>query len=121
MAMEKKVLITVIHGTYGHQDDSYGALLLGNGTLAKGGDATLYLKADGVYLAVAGQNPNAMGFPNNLDELSDFLDLGGTVMVDRASMEERGLKSEDLADKVEVIGREKELELISEHHLNVIF
>lgn len=121
MAMDKKVLITVIHGTYGHQDDSYGALLLGSGILAKGGSTTLYLKADGVFLVVAGQNPNALGFPNNLDELGDFLDLGGVVKVDRTSMDERGLRSEDLIDNVEVVEREGELELISEHHLNVIF
>ncbi len=118
---KKKILISVIHGTYGHQDDNYGALLLGNGILSKGGEATLYLKGDGVYLAVKNQDPNDIGFPNNLDELSDFLELGGEMKVDSKDLESRGLLSEDLVEDAQVIEEEKIMELLAEHDLIVNF
>lgn len=121
MTMDKKVLIAVVHGTYGHQDDNYGALLLANGILAKGGDATLLLKADGIYLGVKGQDPNDLGFPNNLDELTDFIELGGNIKLDRQSLEERGLKPEDLVEDVEIIDRENILDMIEQHQLYVTF
>jgi sulfur relay (sulfurtransferase) DsrF/TusC family protein len=121
MGVNKKVLISVIHGTYGHQDDNYGALLLANGILSKGGEATLYLKGDGVYLAIKNQNPNDIGFPNNLDELSDFVDLGGAVKLDRKSLSERGLVEDDLVKDVEIIETENFLDLLAEHDLIVDF
>jgi sulfur relay (sulfurtransferase) DsrF/TusC family protein len=121
MAMKKKVLISVIHGTYGHQDDNYGALLLANGILSKGGETTIYLKGDGVYLAVKNQDPNDIGFPNNLDELGDFLELGGEMKVDKRSLNSRGLLQGDLVEDAQVIDDDKIMDLLTEHDLIVNF
>ena len=98
MKFDKKVMISGTHGTYGHQDDGYGALQLANGILAKGGEATLFLRGDGVFLAIKGQDSNEIGLPNYLDELSDFIELDGTIKLDRPSLEERGLKEVPEAD-----------------------
>ena len=121
MAFKKKILISVTHGTYGHQDDGYGSLLVANGILAKGVEATLFLRGDGVYIAVKDQAPNEIGLPNNLNELADFTELGGVIKVDRLSLEDRGLVREDLVEDVEVIEREMIFDMLSKHDFCLTF
>ena len=121
MKFEKKIMISVTHGTYGHQDDGYGAMQLANGILAKGGEATLFLRNDGVYIAMKGQDPNQIGLPNYLDEVSDFIELGGEIKLDRPSLEERALVKDDLVEGVEVIERDAVFSLLSQHHFCLTF
>ncbi len=121
MAIKKKVMISIMHGTYGHQDDGYGALQLANAILAKGGEASLFLRSDGVYLAMKGQDPKGLGLPNNLDELADFIELGGEIKADRAALQERGLLPDDLIEDVEFIERNQILDLLAEHDFCLTF
>ena len=121
MAFDKKILIAVMHGTYGHQDDSYGAMLVANGILAKGGTTTLFLRGDGVFLAVKDQDPNAIGLPNNLNELADFTELGGRIVVDALSLKERGLVPGDLIEEAECIERAEIFSLLEGHEFCLTF
>ena len=121
MAFEKNVMISVMHGTYGHQDDGYGALQLANAILAKGGNVTIYLRSDGVYMGIKGQDPKGLGLPNNLDELDDFIELGGVIKADRTALGERGLLPDDLVENIELIGRDKILAMLSEHDFCLTF
>lgn len=121
MAFTKKVLIAVAHGTYGHHDDCYGAVQLANGILAKGGEVTMFLRADGIYMAMKAQDPKDIGLPNNLDELADFVELGGVLKLDGESAEERGLNREDMIVDVEFIARDEVLDIITEHDFCLTF
>ena len=57
----KKLLIYATHGTYGRDDDAYGAMLAANAALAKGLDVILVLVEDGVAMAKAGHSRGAPG------------------------------------------------------------
>ncbi len=120
-SLNKKVLISLVHGTYGHQDDGFGAVQLANAILARGGECTLFLRSDGVYILVKGQDPNDLGLPSNLDELADFIELGGVIKADRAAVKERGLLESDLIEDHELIEWDDVLGLLEEHDFCLTF
>ena len=117
----KSVFIYCIHGSYGRDDDAYGALLVANAALAKGMRATLALVDDGVYMAKKGQNPGKIGLPNNLDELNDFTELGGRLIALQESLEERGIQRDELVDGAEVISMKDMVEIIEQHSHSLTF
>ena len=119
--LNKKIMISLVHGTYGHQDDGFGAVQLANAMLARGAEVTLFLRSDGVYILVKGQDPNDLGLPNNLDELDDFIELGGVIRTVREAVEERGLSKEDLIDDHEFIEWDDVIDLLGEHDFCLTF
>ncbi len=121
VSLNKKIMISLVHGTYGHQDDGFGAVQLANAMLARGAEVTLFLRSDGVYILVKGQDPNDLGLPSNLDELDDFIELGGVIRTDRKAVEERGLSKEDLIDSHEFIERDEIIDLLGEHEFCLTF
>ena len=118
---KKRYLISVSHGTYGHDDDAYGAMLVANGILAKGLDVTLLLREDGVYMAVKGQDPNEIGQENNLKQLADFLDLGGQLIVLGPSTDARALDKDELIDGIMIIGNKDLVKVLEEHDFCITF
>jgi sulfur relay (sulfurtransferase) DsrF/TusC family protein len=116
-----KYLIAVAHGTYGHNDDSYGALLVANGILARGWEATMILREDGVYMALKGQDPNDIGLDNNLKHIADFVDLGGRLIAIRSALEARGLKAEELVNDIEIIEQEEMVKIVDDHDFCLTF
>ncbi|MDO9536985.1 MAG: DsrE family protein [Thermoplasmata archaeon] len=121
MSMKKKIMISLMHGTYGHHDDCYGAIQLANAIVAKGGEVTLFLRSDGVYFAMKAQNPTGLGLPNNLAEISDFLELGGTIKVDSNALTSRGLEPRDLIDEAEIMDSALAIDLIEQHEFCLTF
>jgi sulfur relay (sulfurtransferase) DsrF/TusC family protein len=117
----KKLLIYATHGTYGRDDDAYGAMLAANAALAKGLDVTLVLVEDGTAMAKAGQDTAGLGLPNNLDELADFSDLGGRLVVAGEHLEERGIGKEELIDGCELIPLAGVAGLLAEHDVTLTF
>ena len=97
------LLIYCTHGTYGRDDDAYGALLQANHAVARGMDVTLVLVEDGVLLSKKDQNPSKIGLPNNLDEINDFIELGGSLIVCKESLHERGVNYDELIDGAEIV------------------
>jgi predicted peroxiredoxin len=117
----KDLLIICIHGTYGRDDDLYGALLTANAGLAKGLNVTLYFIEEGVFACKKNQNPMKIGLSNNLDELNDFVELGGTLIVDNSSIYERGINKEDMIDGVEISNIENIDDIIKNHKVSLTF
>lgn len=113
------VLLIVTQGTYGRDDEAYGALLAGNSILAKGMETTLVLLDDGVYMAKTGQQPQ--GMPSNLDELQDFIELGGTLLCIKESLEKRGLSKNELVSDAQIIPLTDLLPIIESHPLSLTF
>lgn len=98
------LLVYTTHGTYGRDDDGYGALMAANTALAKGIAVTVLLLDDGVAMAKTGQDTSMIGLPNNLGDLQDFIDLDGRLVVVRESMEERGITEDEIMEGAEVVG-----------------
>jgi tRNA 2-thiouridine synthesizing protein D len=117
----KSLLLYTTHGTYGRDDDGYGACLAANSALSKGLEVALLLIDDGVALAKHGQNPNIIGLPNNNDEIKDFLELGGRLIVIQESLVERGIKKEELEDEAEIIAFSDIYSLIEYYDLVLTF
>lgn len=115
------MLIYATHGTYGRDDDAYGALLAANNALAKGFRVSLLLVEDGVCLAMSGQDPSRIGLPNNLDDLQDLMDLEGDLLVLRESMEERGIREEELIPEARTITLADLPGLIMTHDISLTF
>ena len=115
------LLIYTTHGTYGRDDDAYGALLAANNALAKGLRVSLVLVEDGVCMAKAGQDPSRIGLPNNLGDLQDFIDLEGDLLVVTESLEERGIRGEELIPEARIITLKDLPGLILTHDISLTF
>ena len=109
------ILLRLMRGTYGRYDDPYNAINLANGLVALGKKTTIYLEAEGVYLALKNQSPNDIGLASLLDGLSDFIELGGEFLAEEESLKERGLSPENLMDYTKPISKAKFLELVNQH------
>jgi sulfur relay protein TusB/DsrH len=117
----RATLILLTRGTYGHHDDGFSAIQVGNAVLAEEERATLLLLDDGVYFAMKGQNPSSLGLPNNLRYVEDFLDLGGRILVLEDSLKKRGLSRGDLVDGVEIISYSRMVKEVESHQVSVTF
>lgn len=115
------ILIICTHGTYGRDDDLYGALLASNASLAKGLKVALIFIEDGVFTCIKNQNPIKIGLPNNINELQDFLELGGTLLVDENSLKERGIKKTELINGTETHSFNNLEELIKKYDISLTF
>ena len=115
------LLIYCTHGTYGRDDDAYGALLQANHAVARGMNVTLVLVEDGVLLSKKNQNPLKIGLPNNLDEIKDFIELGGKLIVIKESLEERGVKDSEIIDGAKITPFEEIIDLIEQNEISLTF
>ena len=117
----RSLLIYCTHGTYGRDDDAYGAILQANTALARGMNVSFVLVDDGVLMAKKGQNPDKIGLPNNLKEIADFIDLGGRLIVIKESLKERGVAESELVDGVELMKFTNLNNLIEQHQISLTF
>ena len=117
----RATLIILTRGTYGHHDDAFSAIQVGNALLAEEERATILLLDDGVYFAVREQNPSPLGLPNNLRYVEDFLELGGRILAVEAALRKRGLSPQDLVDGVEVVPYSRVVRELESHAVTVTF
>lgn len=117
----RATLIILTRGTYGHHDDGFSAIQVGNALLAEEERATLLLIEDGVYFATREQNPADLGLPNNLRYIEDFMELGGRVVAVEGSLKKRGLTPQDLVAGVEVVPYSRAVEEVEAHAVSVTF
>ncbi|MBI2849232.1 MAG: DsrE family protein [Chloroflexi bacterium] len=115
------VLIMLTRGTYGHWDDGFSAIQVGNAVLAVEEGATLLLIDDGVYFAARGQDPSEIGLTNNISFIRDFLDLGGRMLALDTSLAKRGLSAADLLEEVQIINARQMVGEIEKHQVSVTF
>lgn len=115
------VLFLITRGTYGRFDDAYGAILVANPALAKQQAVTMLLIGNGIYLAMKDQEPSDIFLPNNLPEISDFIELGGRILVDRRSMEKRGIGRDELIEDIELIEDGRLVTEIERHNVSLTF
>gem|GEM_PF-186514 len=68
-------------------------------------EVTLGLYADGVFLALAGQESRLLGVPNNSDIVYAYPEI--RVIAHEPSLAERGLLSQSLVERIELMDEEK--------------
>lgn len=123
LANEKRnsILIILTHGTYGQMDDATGAILAANGLLGMKHETTMLLLDDGAYFVVKNQDPNDIELPNNLEEIKDFLELGGRILMPESTLKKRRLFEEELIDGVEIINTPLVINEIENHDVSMTF
>jgi len=113
------LLIYTTHGTYGRDDDGFGALMAANSALAKGLDVSILLVDDGVAMAMIGQDPSKIGLPNNIEELQDFLELDGRLVIVRESLDERGITPEEIIEGADVVPLKEVTSIIEDYSVSI--
>ena len=73
-------------------------------------DVTLGLYADGVYLALAGQDSRALGVPNLSDIIYAYPEI--RILAHEPSLAERGLMNQSLIERVELVDEDVFMEQI---------
>ncbi|NOX19908.1 MAG: DsrE family protein [Nitrospirae bacterium] len=84
-------------------------------------DVTLLLVDDGVYLAKKGQDVAESGYTELGESVSDLIDMGCSVLVEKNSMREAGLDTEDIIENVKVVTGYEISETIKESDKTMIF
>lgn len=99
-----EVVVEISKPPFGHEN-TFAGLYVGLGSLTKGHDVTVVLRGDGVYTARKGQvEPLAnINLPPTEQQIIDIIDLDGRIVIDRASLEERGIGEEELIEDIEIV------------------
>jgi predicted peroxiredoxin len=117
----RSVFIYCTSGTYGRDDDAYGAVLLANHAVARSMTVTMVLAEDGAVMGMKKQNPGKIGLPNNFTELQDFLELGGRLVIIKESLEQRGISKEEIIDGAEILPFLDIINVMDQHDISVTF
>jgi len=75
-------------------------------------EVTIGLYADGVYLALAGQDSMALGLPNLSDTIYAYPEI--RIIAHEPSLVKRGLMNQDLIESVELVDED---EFIKQIHI----
>lgn len=110
-----RVLLALHSGTYDRSDDVTGAFILADTLLTEGIDTTILLRGDGVYSALQGQKPRALGLESLLEHLEAAVEMGARVVAVREALEERGLDRKDMPEYVELVSEADLPALMSQH------
>ena len=89
-------------------EKAYGVLNLAAVSLKM--DVTLGLYADGVFLALAGQESRALGVPNLSDMIYAYPEI--RVLAHEPSLAKRGLMNQGLIERVELMDEDAFMEQI---------
>lgn len=103
----KSILYLLDRAPYGNEN-AFG--LLNAAAVSIKMDTTVGLYADGVYLALAGQDTKSMGVPNLSDIIYAYPEL--RILAHEPSAMERGLLNQCLIERVELVDEDNFLEKI---------
>ena len=126
--MTKDILIVIRRGPYGGFQAAEG-LRHANGAISLGFRPIVVLVDDGVYLAKADQNPGQspwLSLGETLEELVarglyEKKDAPAEFYVEKESLSERGLDSEELVEDLEPVDHRKVSELLAANRLQLLF
>ena len=103
----KSVLYLLDSAPYG-SEKAYGVLNAAAVSIKM--DVTIGLYADGVYLALAGQDSMALGAPNLSDIIYAYPEI--RIIAHEPSLAERGLMNQGLIERVELVDEDIFMEQI---------
>ena len=99
------VVIEITHPPFGHEK-AFASLYVATASLSKGMDVIVVLRGDGVYVARHGQEDplKHINLPPTEQQVVDIVELDGRVLVNRESLELRGIGKDELIEGVEEMG-----------------
>ncbi|MCE5295964.1 MAG: DsrE family protein [Euryarchaeota archaeon] len=119
--MAKSILVLITKPPYGFEEAFAGSRLalamLSSGNVER---SDIILAGDGTLNAVAGQKPEVVGMPSNMEALQDMVDFDAKVYCIRSDLEERVGNAPTL-DFVEMIDWAKAKEIIDQHDMVTTF
>ena len=121
MASILSVVERAYHGTIEEQDDTI--LWLSHMIKNAGGDISLLLRGNAVNYAVLGQDATGLSFgdvklevaPTLDKDVENLISAGVTTYVVQEDLEERGIKHEEVAKGISMIGRAQVADLFDSH------
>ncbi|MCJ7607571.1 MAG: DsrE family protein [Thermoplasmata archaeon] len=118
--MAESLLVMVTKPPYG-LEDAFAGLRLGLAMVVNGMKTTVVMVDDGVYNAVATQDPAAVGMPSNIEATTELYDFDVDVYVVREDLAARGLPETGLIDGVKVVPATAVAELVAGHSVTTTF
>lgn len=97
----KSVLIIIDKAPYGWED-AFSGFFVEIACLNRQLDSDIILIEDGVYAALDNQSSNGIKYPG-VGELTYLIFPEGNILVHKGSVKERGIKSSDLMETVDII------------------
>ena len=121
MAKILSVVERAYHGTIEEQDDTI--LWLSHMIKNAGGDISILLRGNAVNYGVMGQDASGLQFgdvaltvPPTLDtDVVNLIGAGVPTYVVREDLEDRGIRTEELADGLNLVGRGELADLFDSH------
>jgi sulfur relay (sulfurtransferase) DsrF/TusC family protein len=118
--MADSMLVIVTKPPYG-LEDAFAGLRLALAMGVNGMKVSVVEVEDGVYNAVAGQKPGAVGMPSNVDATTELYDFEISVYAVKEDLEERGIADTSLVEGVKTIGKGDLKALLAEHDVTTTF
>lgn len=119
--MASSILVLITKPPYGYEE-AFAGTRLGLGMLSSGNveKSNVLLVGDGTLNAVAGQRPDVVRMPSNMEALSDMTDFEAKVYCVRSDLEERVGQVKTL-DFIEMIDWDTARKIIAEHEMVTTF
>ena len=116
-----KIVIEVSHPPFGHEN-TFAAMYVATGSLSKGYDVIVVLRADGVYAGRKVQvEPQAkIHLPPTEHQIEDIIELDGRIVADRNALSMRGIEAEELIEGIEIIDTTEIHDIILDHGEKVV-
>ncbi len=118
--MAESMLVLVTKPPYG-LEDAFAGLRLGLAMAVNGMTVSVVMLEDGVYNAVAGQKPDAVGMPSNVDATTELYDFDVSVYVVKEDLAERGLADATTVEGLKSVDRGALIEMVSTHDVVTTF
>ena len=121
MAKILSIVERAYHGTIEEQDDTI--LWLSHMIKNAGGDISILLRGNAVNYGVMGQDASGLQFgdialtvPPTLDtDVVNLLGAGVPTYIVREDLDDRGIRTEELADGLSLVGRSELADLFDSH------
>jgi len=100
----KSVIMELTHPPFG-RENTYAALFVGSASVSMGIEVTVLLAGEGIYVGLKGQNDpqGRINLPSTEKQVRDFMELGGRVVVEQQSLEDRGIAAGELIEGLEIL------------------
>jgi len=118
--MAESMLVLVTKPPYG-LEDAFAGLRLALAMAVNGLSVSVVMLEDGVYNAVATQNPDAVGMPSNADATTELYDFDVAVYVVREDLAERGLSEAAMFEGLKLVDRAALVDMVSTNDVVTTF
>lgn len=118
--MADSMLVMVTRPPYG-LEDAFAGLRLALAMAVNGMKVSVVEMEDGVYNAVAGQKPEAVGMPSNVDATTELYDFDVAVYAVREDLDERGIPDSSVIEGVKLVSRDELKGLFEGHDVATTF